>query len=297
MKVSLSWLGVFLILAFLLYFILYGSHVYETFQNEKLQVKEPFTSSQRRSDLNITQCPAGSTSYINNVGITLCCNGTVLNGKCSEKPICSLSEATNTAPTCTEYMEAYLEQKGAGRCPKSMPYYFESNDGTMAGCTSGKRKKDGTGPLGPEGPLESGDNCAKTSNFCRIYPQKVDDEGKMNSCSNQILLESTVCFNNPSANASVTKSLVVNANETAPATVECSYKDAKSNIYTCSTNTSMERYESSILPSGTTLATWKAGSSSWDPLYKLKFCSILEQYQINKTLSFPDLETVKVYNN
>ena len=290
MKVSLSWLGIFLILAFLLYFILYGSHVYETFQNERNGVKEGF-ATQHKSDLNITKCPAGSVSYINNVGITLCCDGNILNGKCNGSTLCSLSEATSTAPTCTEWMDAYLEQKGADRCPRSMSNYFESADGNMMGCTSGKRNKDGTGPLKSD---ISDSSCGATPNFCRIYPQKADDEGKLDSCSNIRLLESSVCFKNTGVISN--KKLVANANETAPATVECTYGDATSNIYTCSTNSSMERYESAILPKGTTLATWKAGSSSWDPLYKLKFCSILEKYQIDKTLSFPDLETARVYN-
>ena len=295
MKVSLSWLGVFLILAFLIYFIVYGSHVYETFQNK--DIHESFTSaSASASDLKITKCPASSVSYINNKGITLCCDGIIVNGTCSGTTMCSLSESTSTAPTCSEWMEAYLDEKAVERCPRSMPNYFESEDGSMVGCTSGKRTKDGSGPLVTSSaePGKEASSC-NTNNltFCRIYPDKVSDEGKLDSCSNQKLLESTMCFNNK---GSAYKTLVANANEAAPATVQCSYKDSSSNIYTCSTNSSMERYQSAVLPSGTTLGSWKSGSAEWDPLYKLKFCSILEQYEINKTLSFADLESVKVYN-
>ena len=148
MKVSLSWLGVFLILAFLIYFIVYGSHVYETFQNK--DIHESFTSQGDPSDLKITKCPASSVSYINNKGITLCCDGIIVNGTCSGTTMCSLSESTSTAPTCSEWMEAYLDEKAVERCPMSMPNYFESEDGKMVGCTSGKRKKDGSAPLGKE---------------------------------------------------------------------------------------------------------------------------------------------------
>jgi len=272
MKVGLSYLGIFLVLAFLTYFIIYGFHVYETFQNKK----EGFADTpQPTNDLQITKCPADSVSYINNKGVTLCCNGTVSNGKCNGNTICSLSESTQSVSTCSDWMQAYLEDKGSERCPASMPNYFES--ASSSGCTSGKRNKDGTGPLG--------------NSFCKIYSQKVDDEGKLDSCTNHKLLEKGVCFNN--SGIITKKRIVVNAK--GPTTVRCSYQDKDLNTYSCTTDSSMERYVSAILPSGSTLASWKAGSSSWDPLYKLSFCSILEQYKINKALAFKDLESIAVY--
>ena len=231
MKVSLSWLGVLLIIFFIIYFILYGTHVYETFQNRK--ISEGFENS-IENDLKITKCPAGSTSYIDNHGITLCCKERLQNGVCTVPPLCSLSETTRTAPTCSDWMEAYYEEKAADNCPSSMKKYFENEDGSFRGCTSGKRKKDGSGPLDIK------------DSFCRLYTSKADDESKPDSCSNHKLLDNAECFHGMGIASQ--KSIITDG--TLPALIQCKIKGKTSFPNSCYVDSSYIRFFNSTTPRG-----------------------------------------------
>ena len=267
---DLSIIGVIIIVVFLAYFIIYGKFVYEQFQNPPFipLVSEGFTTN----DIEIRTCPSNnpaekSSVFINSVGHNLCCSGLVESNKCIGDVICSLSEGTQSIPTCTEWYRTYLEEKGALRCPKDLPNYFEKLPN--AGCTSGSRTKDGTAPL------------TSTQPYCNIYAKKADNESDIDSCFNKKLLDESVCFDTPGVKS--TKRLMYNGKGN-PATVQCSYIDSSGNSYTCTTDSTMQRLVAKNLPAGQTIAEWKAGSANWDFLYKLQFCSALEKYKITKKL-------------
>jgi len=268
MEVSI--IGIILILLFLAYFIIYGKHVYEQFQNPPfIPLAEGFESS--TNDLEITTCPSldsPASVFINSVGQNLCCNGMVESNKCMGDVICSLSEGTGTIPTCTEWYKTYLEEKGTLRCPADLPNYFENRSGD-SGCTSGPRTKDGTAPL------------TSTQPYCNIYAKQADNESDVDSCYNKKRLDAAVCFNTPGIKS--TKKLMYNGAGN-PATVQCSFIDPSGNSYTCTTDSSMQRLVAANLPAGQTIAEWKAGSANWDLLYKLQFCSALEKYKITQTI-------------
>ena len=283
MKISVSWLGVFLIVFVIIYFGIYGKHVYETFQDKPI---EPFVNKDVfTSDIKITTCPAESKSYIDTKGYTMCCDGVIEGDACSGRNMCTLSESRASIPTCSEWYYTYLEEKGKLKCPPSLPNYYEDPNGD-SGCTSGLRNAEGTNVLTLGEP------------YCNIYKDQAKDESEVDSCDNKKLLDTSVCFTTPTVSS--TKALVYHGYGN-PATVQCTYTDSEGTPYSCTTDKSMMRLVSYNLPAGQTLAEWKATSPSWDPLYKLQFCSALEQYKITnkvqpswhaslKTWCFPQIQ-------
>jgi hypothetical protein len=274
MKVSITWLGVFIVFTAIVYFTWKGFCVYEAFQTSVK--KEGFVGS-LTDDIIVTTCPTPSSSYINSQGQTMCCDGTLVNGGCSGTTICSLSEKTSGIPTCGAYVAAVLDQKGSTRCPPSMPNYYENADGSVKGCTSGRRSPDGTGPA-----------SANSGTSCTLYSQEIDDIEKLDSCTNKKLLETSKCF---SRNIDgVTSQLI--SNKGNPALIQCTYKTTPSSPpETCITDSSLERYMDYLQVKG-----WRETTATWDPLQKLQFCSVAQRYAIDKTLTFQDLPKASVYS-
>jgi hypothetical protein len=321
MKVSVAWIGILLIVSVLVYFTVYGYHVWEKFQNppDTAPVLERFATgdSQRRglssgdslnegfadgseSGMNITMCPVASKSYLDMNGRTVCCIGDVASDKCKGETICSLSEGMASLPTCTVWFESYLKEKGHKRCPRTLSRYFESADGKTRGCTNGRLNKDGSGPATLEQPK------------CMIYPDKTGDEKNEDSCTNQIFLENTVCFPGSSPSNPPIKRLVSIEhlkNISMPPIVLCSYYNVTKNNNTtvsagaeCRTNESFLRLAKSFenytkLNGGQPFSVdqWKNSSKDWDPVEKLNFCSIAQRYSIDKTVSFKELPTISVF--
>ena len=282
------WIGVILIATTLIYFTWKGLYVYELFQvqQEKQQQEGFIGSGQLATDIVINTCPSDTTSYVNTNGQTLCCDGTPSGGKCNGKAVCSLSEQSSGLPTCGQYLSAKLDQKGGLRCPPSMPRYFESKDGSVKGCTSGNRLPDGTGP------------ASSNNKYCNLYSQELDDLGRADSCTNVKLLDNTQCFTRNIAGTSKKLLELPIFNTFLPALVHCSYGNINTGVAgTCISNNSIDRFMDFLENSFrlTQLSGWRSSTAKWDPLQKLQFCSIAEQYSINKTLKFEDLPKVSVY--
>lgn len=284
MKVSLSWLGVILIISVILYFSWYGITIYETFVNEeKAKEIESFTGKVEAvipNGIQISTCPAGTKSFIDKKGFTLCCNGKTTSDTCFGTVTCSLSESAKNIPTCSKWYSAYLKERANGRCPASMPNYFETCE--KIGCTSGPLKPDASGPA---------DTLSAT---CFIYPSQQDDESKLNSCTNIQLLDSTLCFKTATMNAE--KQLVSVSNETLPALVSCKYGDITDGTAgICQDDASVVRNMLAQVKDTSKLSGWKASSASWDPIQKLNFCSVIEKFKILKSRPFTDLTTYAIF--
>jgi len=274
-----------LIATVILYFSWYGKTVYETFQNQE---SEGFVDLGLQA-LTITTCPASSMVYNNNKGQMVCCKGMVQTDKCIGETICSLSEKMTMIPTCTEWYKAYLLERGRGKCPVTMPNYFENSDVSVRGCTSGDLNKDGSGPLKPADP------------HCNIYNTQQEDDGNIDSCTNIKMLDSVVCFKN--SNIATEKTLTSVLNGLLPVMVICKYGDKNTgNAGTCTTDESTVRFVKGIYDliakytgKQMSISDWKNGSAGWDPIDKLTFCSVTEKYKINKTVAFMDLPKLKVF--
>ena len=264
MRLSLSWI---VLVVFGLLIIVLGvqsKEVYDAFTDkppEQKKATEGFRDVQT-DDIILTSCPAKTVSFIDDRGNTVCCEGEIENGKCIGKEVCSLTKDEGKYPTCGRYYAAILEERGRDRCPTSMPSYYENEATGEKGCAQGRRKQDGSGPL-------------PGVKFCKLYTSKRDDEGKADSCTNQTLLEKTVCF--PNSGVPVTKRIAERNN--GAAVIECVHSNG-----ICVTDETYDRYTNKFD------TTWKTNVIRWDPPSKLRVCSIAKRYYIDKTLSFEDLK-------
>ena len=292
MQLSVSWLGVILISSLLIYFIWYGKNIYEEFANddaikeaiEDEDVLEGFATNASNPYLNITTCPAASKMYINKQGLSVCCDGAVNSDSCAGETICTLSESSSNMPTCTAWYEAYLKARGSGKCPSTMPNYYESANGQSKGCTSGYLNKDATAPH------------SNKDSFCNLYTAANDNYKDKNSCANQILLENTKCFSD--ANIQVTKALTLEFN--APPFVLCTYKGNMGTPSSCMDNDSVLATVRHIFNNnpnwGWKLNDWIGWVNTSD-YWKLEFCSVAEKVKIKKTWGIEALARLEVYPN
>lgn len=276
-KITLAWVGVVAILAVLVFFTWKGVENFTSGPEDE----EGFLDVEYSGDLNITTCPAESKSYVDNGGRTVCCDGEVQGGVCSGKTICSLSEQASGTPTCSEWFGAYLDEKGKTRCPISMPHYYENAANGVKGCTSGPRLKDGTGPA---------DNTSRT---CKLYTSEEDDLLKIDSCTNQKIYDKTQCFTH--AVPGTTKKFLEWGS--VPPPIFCSALDKASLVPTsCLDDSSFSRtVDYWVTRYAPNMRNWKEQSTSWGPQWKLNFCSVIQKLNLDKTIKFGDLDTLKVF--
>jgi hypothetical protein len=275
MKVSVTWLGIILIGILLIGILWQGKGVYEAFTSEETkEEKEGFIGS--LDDLQVSSCPANSKQFIDSDGIVLCCDGTISDGQCQGKPICSLSEGSARIPTCSTWFAAYLNEKGQNRCPASMPNYYETRDGTVKGCTAGRRNKDGSGPL------------TQNTKFCKLYKDQKTEEREPDSCTNQKLLEQAKCFSRNLPNVSKTL-LKPEWEPTAPSFVLCTYNEPGTlNTTQCITDGTYNRFIDRLIDMGSLSRNWRSNEiNDWN---KMWYCSIAEKVRIDKTLDFSNVK-------
>jgi len=290
MKVSIGWLGFFLILSFFLYFAWYGKNIYKSFMVSKipnLPVKEGFDNP---SNIQIRTCPVNSKRFINDRGFSMCCKGQIEAGHCDGEQICSLSEAVGNIPTCSTWYAAYLLERGTGLCTEDKPNYYENLDGS-SGCTSGSLTPAGDASANP------------SSQSCIIYGNTIDDTGKANSCLNARYLETSMCFTNNSPAAK--KSLIEQSGGSKPALVSCSYGNSASldeTTGTCYTDNSIVRNKKALITEknvstggNASVEGWKETSATWDPTYKLNFCSVVQKIKLSGAGTCQDLMTMPVF--
>ena len=282
MKVSLSWLGVLIILTATIYFLWRGCAIYESFNSPSV---EGF--AQIVDDIVLQTCPINTTQYINTAGISSCCDGSVATGVCNGKDVCSLSEeGASSLPTCGRYLAAILDEKGFDLCPPSMPNYFE---GVKKGCTAGRRKNDGTSPAN------------STDKSCVLYATEQEELGRIDSCTNAKMMDNTQCFtgsNNTTYN--VKKQFVSNNIEISgkvvlyiPATILCSFGNVNTaTAGACVADSTLDRMMDYFVSAFGVFKGWRSNTPSWDPINKLNYCSIRQKYSIDKTITFDDLKTV-----
>ena len=210
MRLSLSWIIILFLLAYIVFFFLYGCKVYESF-TEKTAV-EGFQGQQ--SDISMTTCPPSSDPDEATPMKAQVPPGTTqtwchdIDG--SKK--CSLSVSPSDPTSCSHYYLALLQSKATTRCPASMPNYFQNLkfdknvDTSIRGCTAGARTPDGKSP-------------ADKKKYCTIYTSQKDDMEKLDSCTNVKRLETAQCFS--SGVRGVTAEL--KANKYGSPNVQCTF--------------------------------------------------------------------------
>lgn len=266
----MAWIAIGIIIGIILFFTVEGFSIYEQFTDQV----EGFVDDDT-IDIKITTCPADTSSYIDGGGRTVCCDGTVINGKCSGPTVCSLSEAVAGLPTCSAWLDAYLENKGAKRCPPSMPKYYENK--SQAGCTAGDRNAQGTGPLG--------------NTFCTLYNSEKDSMLKKDSCENQKVLEEAKCLSKPTSRSLMDWGAI-------PPPVNCTGMDTASlTPLSCIDDAGFIRtadYWAKNFPPY--MKNWKEQSVNWGAQWKMHFCSVVQKVTVNKSMNMTELESAQIFN-
>jgi len=270
-NISVTSIGVFLVLAAIIILTLRGVSVFGIL-TESISLKEGF---QGDDDLILTTCPADTKSFVDNGGRTVCCDGEIHGGVCKGSAICSLSESVGNMPTCGQWLGAYLAEKGKNRCPPSMPNYFESPTG--GGCAAGARNSTGTGAVGP---------------LCKLYKTQEEDNKKLDSCTNQKMLEETKCFTN---SIIANKSLHEQWNELPPF-VQCNYTDPVTQMpISCTDNKSWLNSIKFHFKDPQQFSDLKDRANSWPPQSKMQFCSVVQKLNIDKTIQLSDVASLQLF--
>lgn len=276
-NVSVTWIGIFLVVSAIIILTIRGIDVFKII----FPTEEGFTTQEFSEDLHLSSCPADSKSYVDDGGRTVCCDGDIVEGKCDGAQVCSLSENFGNLPTCDVWFGAYLQEKGAKRCPPSMPHYFEDPKAGVKGCTAGFRTKDGKGP------------ASSKDKSCKLYNDKNEDLIKIDSCTNQKLLEETQCF--PNYLEGTTKQFASWGE--IPPPIFCARLDKATmmpinclneNTYARALDYLVEKYYP-------TFKGWREMSTGWGPQWKLSFCSVVQKLNIDKSIEFKDLDSFKVF--
>lgn len=276
-NISVTWIGVFLVISAVIVLTMRGINVFKIiFPSE-----EGFTTQEFSEDLHLSTCPAESKSYVDDGGRTVCCDGDIVGGKCQGTQVCSLSENFGNLPTCDVWFGAYLQEKGAKRCPPSMPHYFEDPKAGVKGCTAGFRTKDGKGP------------ASSSDKSCKLYNAKDDELINIDSCTNQKLLEETQCFTHHLEGTSKQ----FTSWGSIPPVIYCSRLDKSSMMPVNCLNESLfartvdywvEKYAPQY-------KGWREMSTGWGPQWKLNFCSVIQKLNIDKSMEFKELDSFKVF--
>lgn len=132
-----------------------------------LSVKEGFAAA----TVTLNFCPSWAPQIQTVKGNTDCCDGELLDGKCSRKTFCTLSPKHENIPTCIDAWKQYFIQKST-QCPSNMPHYFENVKvkQSLKGCSSSIRTEDGSKPVNLSSPK------------CIIYPTEKENRENTDSC-------------------------------------------------------------------------------------------------------------------
>jgi len=160
-----------------------------------------------------------------------------------------------------------------------MPNYYETKDGTVRGCTDGRRNKTGTAPL------------TQTQRFCKLYPTREQEEREPDSCTNQKILENTKCFSKdlPGVSKMMYKP---EWRPYLPAIAICSYNTPSGlDLTQCISDGTFNRLIDRIVEKGELSRQWRTNEmTEWN---KIWFCSIAERVKIDKTLDFSEVKKLQ----
>ena len=132
-------------------------------------IKEGFQVQQRLITINM--CPQWAPQIQTAKGNTDCCEGELLDGKCSAKTFCTLSAPHDGVSSCIDAWKQYFAEKRK-QCPSTMPNYFENVKvrNSIKGCSASTIKEDGSVPQ---------NSSAKR---CRVYDTEKENREKIDSC-------------------------------------------------------------------------------------------------------------------
>jgi hypothetical protein len=156
------------LIAILIFIILMLWVAAELFKAVDTNSVEGFQSG---GSITLNMCPLWAPQVQTAKGNTDCCEGDLVDGKCSSTTFCTLSPTHDGVPTCINAWKQYYADKSK-QCPSTMKNYFEDvkTRGGQKGCSSSLTKEDGSGPVNP------------TQSRCKIYPTEQENRTNADSC-------------------------------------------------------------------------------------------------------------------
>lgn len=151
---------------FILLMLWIASELFSIFETKAV---EGFLMSS--SNITLNMCPLWAAQVQTAKGNTDCCEGELLDGKCSTKTFCTLSPSHDGVPSCINAWKTYFTEK-SNQCPSTMPNYFEDvkRRNGPKGCSVSNIKEDGSSPQ------------AITASSCVIYASEKENREMPNSC-------------------------------------------------------------------------------------------------------------------
>jgi hypothetical protein len=223
-------------------------------------------------------CPFDSTEFQTKQGNTDCCSGTVQESQCSSKAVCTLSPSHDGIPTCTQYIQNWLERKSKDICPANLPLYFAQlrnwPNRLPKGCTSsGNRSEDASVPLNP------------SLKRCTDYENEEADFGKLDSCLTEKEKLTVRCPSFPGFSSSVSPNLT-----------PIDGTDKKVVLFYCQVLHPNNRWDFCI-DDATLQKRAKFIGKKWENLqqeYKVNLCSTYKKVEIEKSEPDPRYEPEEV---
>lgn len=139
----------------------------ELFKGIKVPIEEGFQTSK----VTLNFCPVWAPQIQTAKGNTDCCEGDLLDGKCTSNTFCTLSPPHDTVPVCIDAWQKYFNDKSK-QCPTSMLYYYEDvkDKNKPKGCSASPPLETGITPQNSASPK------------CRIYATDRENRENADSC-------------------------------------------------------------------------------------------------------------------
>lgn len=235
-----------------------------TIENE---IKEPY------ENFYLSACPSGYKSFYNNNSDTTCCDGEIIANTCISDNQCTLNgKGTPDMPNCTEFIKKIYAEKAKQYCMPALPNYFEDKSKKIKGCMVGPLNDTMTGPRENYQPK------------CVIYDSQEKNNISIDSCANQKMLDSAVCFGN-----NCTKQLSKN-HPLLPPLVAIQFTDNKSMPHTAYTRMSVERMWETIY-SASPHYNWRNSPYMINMLSKdINIAEVAKAFYIDKTIEQKDIQ-------
>ncbi len=275
MKVSLTWLGVVLLLVVILTFTYNGFCILYDCYNE---TEEGFTTSSSSQGISLVSCPSVQDGLFPELEKQIDQNGnTVCKMKTTQTAVCTLSQG-GSLPSCANYLLSHYQSRADSFCPPSLPNYYESKDGKgtrVRGCFAGSYNQQGTGPQS---------NSVRT---CRVYDTKKQDELALDSCTNIKMLDNAKCIPGTVA----TKRLNT-WNSRIPPHVWCDYNNPVTGMpRSCAEDASAFAQHEYAVKIGLLPSNWMDTYESYN---KINWCAKQKMVEIDKSITFDDLKYISI---
>lgn len=215
---------------------------------------------QTRSKITLNFCPAWAPQIQTAKGNTDCCEGDLLDGKCSSRTFCTLSPPHDNVPVCIDAWQNYFNEKSK-TCPSSMIFYFEDvkNKDQPKGCSASPPLETGIRPQNGSSPR------------CRIYNTERENRENLDSCFVEKERLKVSCPRFQNYTATVVKNPVREGGVEKFGSFVCSYRNPIGQMNSCNEEKSLLALWDRQTPN------WRTDSNRYKQLEQISCNTFLER--------------------